>query len=130
MNPTDALNNGFPGVPVENFSYIRTGALSKFHWSSTGKLKVHWSSWGCSWTWPSCATTRGMSRSPNSWMRQYLKSELDREFWLVADPSQCKATTWPEVTRGVYFSFCGGDHQRKNLLSGVICGRTNYACGR
>ena len=25
-----------------------------------------------------------------------------------------------QVTRGVYFSFCGEDHQRKNLLSGVI----------
>ena len=35
-----------------------------------------------------------------------------------------------KVTRGVYFSFCGGDHQRKNLLSGVICGRINYASGR
>ena len=47
----------------------------EFHWrtsvpfvlelylSSTGELKVHWSSWGCSWTWPSCATARGVSRS-------------------------------------------------------------------
>ena len=35
-----------------------------------------------------------------------------------------------QVTRGVYFSFCGEDHQRKNLLSGVICGSINYACGK
>ena len=48
------------------------------------------------WTWPSCVTARGMSRSPNSWMRQYLESELDREFLLVADPSQCKSTPWSD----------------------------------
>ena len=29
---------------------------------------------------------------PNSWMRQCLESELDGEFWLVKDPSQCKST--------------------------------------
>ena len=84
----------FTGVPLENFSSIGTGALFKFRWSSTGELEVRWSSWGCSWTWPSCATARGMSRSPNSWMRQCLESELDGEFWLVKDPSQCKSTTW------------------------------------
>ena len=59
--------SGFPGVPLENFSSIGTGALFKFHWSSTGELEVRWSSWRCSWTLLSCATARGMSRSPNSW---------------------------------------------------------------
>ena len=88
--------SGFPGVPLENFSSIRTGALFKFHWSSTGELKVHWSSWGCSWTWPSCATARGMSRSPSSWMRVCLEGELDGELLLVADPSQFKYTTWSD----------------------------------
>ena len=29
------LDSGFTGVPLENFSSIRTGALFKFHWSST-----------------------------------------------------------------------------------------------
>jgi len=70
----------------------------EFHWrtlvpfvlelylSSTGELKFHWSSWGCSWAWPSCATARGMSRSPNSWMRVCLEGELDGELLLVADP--------------------------------------------
>ena len=84
-------NSGFPGVPLENFSSIGTGALFKFRWSSTGELEVRWSSWGCSWTLPRCATARGMSWS---WMRQCMKSELDGEFWLVKDPSQCKSTTW------------------------------------
>ena len=62
-------------------------------------LKVHWSSWaqwGCSWTWSSCATASGMSRSPNSWMRQCLEGELDGELLLVADPSQFKSTTWSD----------------------------------
>ena len=85
----------------------------EFHWrtlvplelelylSSTGvpleNLRSAWGcSWGCSWTLPSCATARGMSRSPNSWMRQCRESELDREFWLVEDPSQCKPTTWSD----------------------------------
>ena len=90
------LCSGFPGVPLENFSSIGTWALFKFHWSSTGELVVRWSSWGCSWTLPSCATARGMSRLPNSWMRQCRESELDREFWLVEDPSQCKPTTWSD----------------------------------
>ena len=87
------IHSGFTGVPLENFSSICTEALFKFHWSSTGEPEFHWSSWGCSWTWPSCATARGMSRSPNSWMRQGLEGELDRELLLVADPSQFKSTT-------------------------------------
>ena len=88
--------SGFTGVPLENFSSIGTGALFKFHWSSTGEFEVRWSSWGCSWTLPSCAAAKGMSRSPNSWMRLCLESELEGEFWLVADPSQCKSTTWSD----------------------------------
>ena len=39
---------GFTGVPLENLSSICAEALFKFHWSSIGELKVHWSSW----TWP------------------------------------------------------------------------------
>ena len=35
---------------------------------------------------------RQKSRSPNSWMRQCPESELDGEFLLVADPSECKST--------------------------------------
>ena len=46
---------------------------------------------------------RGMSRSPNSWMRQCLKGDLDGEFLLVADPSQFKSTTWSHKIVDVTF---------------------------
>ena len=95
--PKPSVGSGFPGVPLENFSSICTGALFKFRWSSTEELKFHWGSWGCFWTWLSYATAKCMSRSPNSWMRQCLESELDGEFFLVADPSQCKST--PGLTK-------------------------------
>ena len=29
-------------------------------------------------------------------MRQCLEDEIDWELWLVADPSQCKSTTWSD----------------------------------
>ena len=79
------LYSEFTGVPLENLSSIGTEALFKLQWSSPRELKVHWSSWGCSWTWPSCATSRDMSRSPNSWMRQCLYGELDKNLnlWFV-----------------------------------------------
>ena len=96
LTTTLYIISGSSGVPLENFTSIRTRALFKFHWSSTGESEFHCSSQGCSWTWPSCARARGVSRSPNSWMRQCLEGELDWELWLVADPSQCKSTTWSD----------------------------------
>ena len=30
-------------------------------------------------------------------MGQCLEGELDGEFWLVADPSQCESATWSDI---------------------------------
>ena len=91
-NEYSIVGSGFTGVSLENFSSICTAALFKFHWSSTGVPLENLS-----------ARARGMSRLPNSWMRQCLEGKLDGELLLVADPSQqgvpfctmCQSKTFP-----------------------------------
>ena len=79
INVVILILNQIPRPPVRIFwlNNQPTGQHAvdslEFHWrtlapfvlelylSSTGELKFHWSSWGFSWTWPSCATARGIS---------------------------------------------------------------------